>query len=209
MSDRVEMRFRAIIDAVRVQIRTKVACGGEVVNMLTQIEIALGCINDVVRNPLPKRLSACRHLPEVFSLAKNTNMAPIASAFEKIEPYLKWVQNPNYSDDRLGPGYMENYAYCDFIGPRGLAGGNEIAAGFLLLGPNRLYPDHCHTASEIYCVIAGTADWRTDGGNWRAEPPGKIIFHSPWTVHATRSRQQPLLALYFWLGDVTQAADLS
>jgi len=136
-------------------------------------------------------------------------MAEIALAFELLELDLAWVQNPNYSNARLGAGYMDNYAYCDLIGPRGLTGDNGFAAGFLLLGPGLLYPDHHHAASEIYVVIGGTASWRVENHEWAEHPPGSIIHHAPRIVHAMQCHQEPLLALYFWLGDVTQAADLS
>ena len=47
----------------------------------------------------------------------------VTRAFALVEPALAWTQNPNYSDAKLGQGYMAGYAYCDFVGPRGLMGG--------------------------------------------------------------------------------------
>jgi len=208
MSGRIDARYRVLIDAVRDRIQTKISGPDGAIDVLTQVDSSIACLDFITVKSHPKKLPACRYLSEIYSRAKNTNMASILSAFEKLEPYLEWVQNPNYSDARLGVGYMENYAYCDFIGPRGLTGGNSFAAGFLLLGPNLFYPDHIHAASEVYCVIGGTADWRIDRGEWRSEPPGSFIFHLPWIVHSTRCKQEPLLALYFWIGDVTQAANL-
>jgi dimethylpropiothetin dethiomethylase len=208
MSDRIDVRFRALIDAVRDNIQTKTSDPDAANGILNQVDKHLAGFQEVQSAPTPSRLPACRHLPIIFSLAKHTTMAFIASAFEVLEPDLEWVQNPNYSDEYLGAGYMDNYAYCDFIGPRGMAPAVDFAAGFLLLGPHRLYPDHRHAATEVYCVVAGTADWRSADCDWEEQPPGSFIYHPPWTIHATRCNQEPLLALYFWLGDVTQAADL-
>ena len=200
MSDRVDARFRALIDAVRDKTQTKISDPDCAIDILSQIDLVLDSFDEVNRQPIPSRLPACRYLPDIYSIAKNSNMASIATAFEKLEPYLEWVQNPNYSDARMGEGYMENYAYSDFLGPRGLAGGNDVAAGFLLLGPNILNPDHSHAATEIYFIVAGTADWRRNGGYWREEPPGNIIFHPSWIVHAMRCKGEPLLAYIFGLG---------
>lgn len=158
----------------------------------------------------PERVTkpACALLPAAIAAAERGPLADVARAFALVEPALAWTQNPNYSDAKMGQGYMAGYAYCDFIGPRGLMDSPQVAMGVMILGPGRLYPDHNHPAAEMYHVVAGTADWSRDGGAFAAKPPGSAIYHAPWVRHAMRINRETLLALYGWVGEVAVAADL-
>jgi hypothetical protein len=158
----------------------------------------------------PARLEkpAVALLPAALAAARQSPLAELAAAFGALEPSLAWTQNPNYSDAKLGAGYMAGYAYADVVGPRGLIASDTVAMGALLLGPGRLYPDHTHPATELYHVLSGTADWSRDGGDFAAQPPGRRIFHPPWMRHAMRVGEETLFAWYGWVGDVRVAADL-
>ena len=147
-------------------------------------------------------------LPAALAAAAAGPLAALAAAFGRLEPALAWTQNPNYSDARMGPGYMAGYAYADVVGPRGLIAADRVAMGVLVLGPERLYPDHNHPAAELYHVLGGTADWSRDGGAFAAQAPGARIWHPPWMRHAMRVRGETLLAWYAWVGEVAVAADL-
>lgn len=147
-------------------------------------------------------------LPAAVAAAGQGPLAALAQAFARLEPALAWTQNPNYSDARMGAGYMAGYAYADLVGPRGLIPSDSVAMGVLLLGPGRLYPDHNHPAAEIYHVLSGTADWSRDGGPFAPQPPGSRILHPPWMNHAMAVQRETLFAWYGWVGAVRVAADL-
>jgi quercetin dioxygenase-like cupin family protein len=151
---------------------------------------------------------ACALLPAAVTAAERGPLGEIARAFALVEPALAWAQNPNYSDAKLGQGYMAGYAYCDFLGPRGLMASDSLAMGVLLLGPQRLYPDHSHPAAELYHVLSGTALWSREGGPFEARAPGSAIHHRPWDRHAMEVREETLFALYGWVGEIQVAADL-
>ena len=160
------------------------------------------------RRPERREKPAVALLPAALAAAAQGPLAGLAAAFGRLEPALAWTQNPNYSDARLGAGYMAGYAYADVVGPRGVIAADGVAMGVLLLGPGRLYPDHSHPASELYHVLAGTAEWSRDGGAFRPRPPGSRIFHPPWMRHAMRVEGETLFAWYAWVGEVDVAADL-
>jgi quercetin dioxygenase-like cupin family protein len=170
--------------------------------------IALLARPRVEQRPQRATKPASALLPAALAAAERGPLAEIARAFALVEPALGWTQNPNYSDAKLGQGYMAGYAYCDFVGPRGLMASQSIAMGVLILGPGRLYPDHNHPAAEIYHVLSGTADWSRDGGAFAPQPPGTAIHHAPWVRHAMRIGDETLFALYGWVGEVAVAADL-
>jgi quercetin dioxygenase-like cupin family protein len=121
---------------------------------------------------------------------------------------LRWKQNSNYSDELLGKGYMQSYAYCEFIGPDGFYPGDDFLMGLLILGPGRLYKDHFHPAPELYWTLTGPALWRRGAEDFVTRPGGSTIWHAPNVVHATRTLEEPLLAVWIWTKDTAYPAKL-
>jgi hypothetical protein len=162
------------------------------------------------RTPLAQ-FPGCRHFPTALAEAEKSPPAvrQVAAAFAQLEPHLTWQQNPNYTADNLGADFIANYAYADILGPRGLVVEDRIALGFLLLGPGLLYPDHNHPAEELYVPLGGDAEWSRAGGAWAAKAPGEAIHHASGVVHATRTGERPLLALYAWRGALDEMATLT
>jgi quercetin dioxygenase-like cupin family protein len=148
------------------------------------------------------RKPVARFVKEAVELGRRGPLAPIAEAFEAVEPLATWLQNPNYSVEAMGPGYLDRYGYVELIGPGRPVESTDLLVGLLLLGPDMHYPDHAHPAEEIYHVIAGNAEWWRGGEGWRPKPPGSVIHHTPMTRHAMRTTDEPLLALYCWTGNV-------
>lgn len=160
-----------------------------------------------VRIPPPRRLPACRHLPEC--VASSMFLAPdVAAALAEIDEFLHWKQNPNYSDALMGEGYMDNYAYAELIGPGGFFSGDDFLMGLMLLGPNRHYPDHHHPAPELYWLLTGPSQWRRDNSAFAERKAGETIWHLPMMSHATRTLGGPLLAIWAWTRDVSVPAKL-
>ncbi len=157
--------------------------------------------------PAPRRLPACRYLPECVA-ASMFLAADVAAALAEIDEFLHWQQNPNYSDAVMGEGYMDNYAYAELVGPDGFFAGDDFLMGLFLLGPRRLYPDHHHPAPELYWLLTGPSEWRRDEGEFIERHAGETIWHSPMTSHATRTLEGPLLAVWAWTRDVGKPARL-
>ena len=192
-----EARIRRLLEAVQALVEDRVEGGASLARSISETRVTAPRL-------APKRLPACRHWTPALALANNS----MAVALAPLEDVFHWVQNPNYSDAVMGAGYMDNYAYANLVGGRGLLGGGGYALGVLLLGPGLLYPAHAHPANEVYYVVGGTADWRRGDGPWTARAPGSLIEHPSGLVHATRTGDEPLLALYLWWGDIATHARL-
>ncbi len=119
-------------------------------------------------------------------------------------PHLHWQQNPNYAD----PAFLNNYAFCELIGPDGHARSDSIRFGLLLLDRHTHYPPHAHPASEIYYVLSGHARFRQPGTPWRSCPIGQFVFHRANVAHETQTRDDPALLVYWWRGAVETHAQL-
>lgn len=162
-----------------------------------------------LRSGSGKRKPVAQFVGQAVDLGRRGPLAAIADAFALVEPDADWLQNPNYSVESLGPGYVDRYGYVELIGPGRPVESRDLLVGLLLLGPEMHYPDHAHPAEEIYHVIAGHADWWREDEWWRRKPPGAVIHHVPMMRHAMRTTDEPLLALYCWTGDVKTYATMT
>jgi len=156
-----------------------------------------------------KRKPVAQFVSQAAGLAKQGPLAEVADAFAAIEPHCDWLQNPNYSEASLGPGYVDRYGYVELVGPGRPVESADLLVGLLLLGPGMHYPDHAHPAEEIYHVVAGTAEWWREDEGWRRKGPGAVIHHVPMMRHAMRTADEPLLALYCWTGEVKTYATMT
>ena len=121
---------------------------------------------------------------------------------------LQWRQSPAYTDDILGAGFGANYGWAEIIGPHGFFPGSDFLLGMLMLGPNRHYPDHYHPAPELYWPLTSDSRWSADGQPFDVKPQGAIIWHPAMILHATITRDSPLLALWCWTSDTATPARL-
>ena len=145
-------------------------------------------------------------LPQLAGAA-DVRDAQLIAALCRAAPLLEWRQT--YTAKEVGVEFLQNYAWCEILGPKARQPSRRIACGFLLLGPDTLYPRHRHAAEEIYLPLSGTAHWQQGDGNWRRRAPGALIHHLGGEPHAMRTVDAPLLALYLWRGaDLSQPAHL-
>jgi len=83
---------------------------------------------------------------------------------------------------------------------------DNIIVGLFLLGPNRLYPEHAHPASEMWVILSGTGMWKRGSKDWQARKPGEYFIHTENQSHAMKTMGEPILALWAWVGDLEQWA---
>ncbi len=150
-------------------------------------------------------LPVLRWLPRIADDARSID-PKLVRAVCRAAPSLAWRQT--YGPDEVGAAFVENYGWAELFGARGRVRA-KTAGGLLLLGPNTSYPAHRHEAEEIYLPLSGEADWRQGDAIWRKRPPGTLIHHCSEEIHAMRTGDEPLLALYLWQsGRLSQKARL-
>ncbi|HUF44547.1 MAG TPA: dimethylsulfonioproprionate lyase family protein [Aestuariivirgaceae bacterium] len=176
----------------------------EVLDRLVQQDVS----EQAFRAPRAARLAACRHLPDTVGAAIVVDSA-LAAAIAGLEDELHWRQTTGYSDAAMGqPGFMDNYAHAEIIGPHGCFAGDDFRLGFLLLGPGLHYLDHYHAAPELYWLLTGPSDWKRGANGFLTRQAGEMIWHRPHVVHATCTHDRPLLALWVWTRDVSEPVKL-
>jgi hypothetical protein len=178
------------------------------------------CVSDVLRRlteqplseadfvaPEPRRLAVLRHYPDCVGEAMLLDTS-LAAQLAAIEEHLNWLQTSAYTDAVLGEGFTANYGWAEVIGPRGFFKGDDFLLGLLMLGPNRHYRDHFHPAPELYVPLTSGSLWRRAPGRFVEKPPGAAIWHEPNQIHATKTGDRPLLALWVWTRDTATPARL-
>lgn len=159
------------------------------------------------RMPAPAAKPVVRVLDETLKALKamDTGMADALSA---TAPALHWAQSASYSDDILGEGFSQNYAWAQLVGGDGFFAGDDFQLGLLLLGPDRHYLDHYHPAPELYWPLTPGSLWRKGGSDFVERQQGEVIWHPSMVTHATITRKQPLLAVYVWTRQTETSARL-
>ena len=183
-----------------------VACGG----MLADAAVELRCLSGTLAQvETPRLLPVANLLPAALATARSGPLAAIADAFVDHAATAHWRQNSNYTVDTIGAAFLDSYGYVELVGRGRPCASENLAVGFLLLGPGAHYPPHHHPAAEVYHVVSGVAQWGRGDEPPTAKPMGAAIYHPPNIRHETRALDQPLLALYCWRGDIGTAAQLA
>ena len=115
------------------------------------------------------------------------------------------MQKPtNYA----GAVFAQNFSACMLIAPEGHYYGNahyyspNLLLGFSVQSPHILYPDHHHIAQELYITLFGKALWRKGQGGFVERDIGEVIFHSENENHAMQTKDNYLITLYAWAGNL-------
>lgn len=111
---------------------------------------------------------------------------------------LHWAQT--YSITDFGADFLRRYGWVELFGTRGHFVSEDMAGGFLLLGPGVHYPDHHHEAEEIYIPLSDGSLWSKDAQPFLPRWSGEVIHHPSNIRHAMRTEDEPLVALYLWRG---------
>ena len=168
-------------------------------------------LSDWPRNPERRAVPACdlavlRWLPQIGGDAAAFGIDLVTSVVHAA-PSLAWRQS--YSAQEAGAAFLDNYGWSEIFGAHGPLASEQIACGFLILGPATHYPRHSHEAEEIYLPLSGTSAWEQGDAVWRDRTPGTLIHHARGEPHALRTGSYPLLALYLWRSaDLKQKARL-
>ncbi|WP_108882634.1 dimethylsulfonioproprionate lyase family protein [Anderseniella sp. Alg231-50] len=116
----------------------------------------------------------------------------------RIGDRLPWMQGAM----RMPASFQGRFAYVELAGPTGMIAISDIRFGLYLQQHDTVYPSHWHEAVEDYLIASGTALWQVDDAGFNAQPPGTHIKHASNQPHATTTLQDPLLAMWFWQGDI-------
>ncbi|WP_218048962.1 dimethylsulfonioproprionate lyase family protein [Curvivirga aplysinae] len=127
----------------------------------------------------------------------------LKAALLELENKIRWY---DFSDlDKRFPDYSNHITFAQILGPVGGFGDAmhehpSINAGIFIQAPGYYYAPHFHDSVELYHVLHGTAYWKRGDEDWMPRKPGEFILHDREQVHAMRTGDDPIIALWAWYG---------
>lgn len=146
-------------------------------------------------NRQPQRLPVCQHLDAALMTARSAkgDVGMLADAFQAIEPRLNWARRPGA--EKAGEVFAKGHANTMIVGPGGLEPREDVWIGASLMAPEIQYIDHHHPPAEVYLALSpGT--WRQGDQPWHEPGIGGTVFNTPNIVHAMKSGEAPLFAIW-------------
>jgi quercetin dioxygenase-like cupin family protein len=188
--------FQLFLTVAEAAIRHRSGVDGPVRAASDRIFAALRTTSPPGERSGAARLPVCRHLAAALEHVGRQSgpVRALADAFAVIEPQLDWkVRN---GAEAHGAPFLNGHANATLVGSEGLEIRSDIWIGVSLLAPHTRYPDHRHPPEEIYVVLSD-GEWRQGNDPWHEPGIGSLVYNPPNIVHAMRSSERPLLALWF------------
>jgi quercetin dioxygenase-like cupin family protein len=193
--------LQRLLDATRDAVAARDLYRGAAAQLADRSFDALSRVAPEFGGPTGSRLPACVHLTEALAAARAgpPSVARVAEAFAEIEAKLPWKRRANA--EMAGSHFADNHANAVIIGPGGLELRDDVLMGVSLMGPGLQYPDHHHPPEEFYLALS-PGEWRQEEGPWHEPGLGGLVFNPSNVLHAMRSADTPLLALWcLWTAD--------
>lgn len=153
----------------------------------------------------PAVLPVCEWLdPALDRPVGDSDLAALMGAIRQLSPLLCWRRRSG--DHTASANFPDSHANAMLLGPGGIEERRDLWLGLSLLAPQTRYPDHQHSPEETYLVLS-PGQFRRNGSDWFEPGVGGSFFVPPNAVHAMRSGDEPLFALWaLWAGRDTTGA---
>lgn len=195
MTSHRSTELQSFLTSAEAAIRQRFGVDGPMRVAAERMFSALRASSSEIGSAESARLPVCRDLPLALEKARRDPgpAGVLANAFAAIEPRLHWKVRPGA--ETHGEQFLNNHANATIVGPEGLERRRDVHIGVSLMAPHTRYPDHRHPPEEIYVVLSG-GEWRQADNPWHAPGIGGLVYNPPNIVHAMRSTEQPLLAIW-------------
>lgn len=154
---------------------------------------------------LPRRTVAPRMLPVVTLLEQvlpctNSKTLEVTQAICATANLLNWQQSYTRADG-FDQEFLDNYGWFNLVSPEGIYLSGEMRISVGHWGAGSHYSEHWHQPEEFYIVLAGCAEFQSQGSAPRQCHAGDVIHHRSNQRHSIVTSDQPLLAAAFWRGE--------
>jgi hypothetical protein len=121
------------------------------------------------------------------------HLCAVLDALETILPHASWMKR----EAKLGQddSFVERHRHAIITGAGGVFESSTLTLGLALMAPFTCYPYHHHPPAEFYLVLS-QGEWYREGSDWWSPGAGGVVFNPPSYIHAMRSMDVPLLALW-------------
>lgn len=143
----------------------------------------------------PRRFPVCDRMDQALEEIPldNPDSLALGQALKALDPKIPWYRRPEA--EKAGQEFVAGHANAMIVGPEGIERRNDVLIGVSLMAPHVTYPNHNHPPEEIYAVLS-PGEWRQADGPWWAPGIGGMLYNPPNIVHAMRSGDRCLLAVW-------------
>ena len=125
----------------------------------------------------------------------------VKDALLAVKDDARWRET--YKDTNIGDDFLSKFGCYELFGWEGHFD-CQSTRGFIVYSPGGLYyPWHHHPAEEIYFILAGEAEFATEGNAAKMLKPGDTVFHQENQPHNMQTREKGVLAWVQWRGDMS------
>ncbi len=188
----------SLIAAMRLHVLKYAPLEGDLAQEVKAVQALLDGVLELGDMSRPSAHGVTDHLDATLALVDQQESL-LGAALRPLAPYLPWRYSYEPRDDAAG--LENNMAWAELIGPIAPRVSRKVCFGLTLIGPHTTYPLHHHPAVEVYSVVVGNATWTLEGQS-TIHPPGTVILHPRNALHAMKTHDEPLLAIYSWTGDI-------
>lgn len=142
---------------------------------------------------LPRTLEL--DLAQALKLAPRENECFISllNSVAALLPRTNWVKREAKPDQ--DSSFVEKHRHAMITGAAGVFECDTLTIGLTLMAPFTSYPFHHHPPGEFYIVLS-EGEWYREDVGWWSPGVGGVVLNPPSCVHAMRSMDVPLLALW-------------
>ena len=131
----------------------------------------------------------------------------VRDALLALKDHAFWRET--YKDTNIGDAFLNRFGCYELFGLEGHFDCRKTR-GFMVYSTGDLYyPWHHHPAEEMYFILAGEAEFATEGNTPKMLKPGDHVFHAENQPHNMQTYEKGVLAWVQWRGDLTTAPVLT
>ncbi len=190
--------YQKCIQAAALQYKKHPSEMGQIVSeMLSNFEINTSSLkeNESLNKRSSFEIDSHKLLPYLFTESTH----PLMKSIHDCAQSLCWRPS---GFGKLPPEITNHVAVVEIVGPDGMLIDLRLRFGLLLQDPHVIYAKHQHAAEELYFVLSGIASWAVDDDELSKRDEREFIHHAKNQPHQMRTNDQPLLAMWAWLGDI-------
>jgi len=185
--------LRHFLDSLFAAVEPKLAGPGPS-RVLTEARAASADLS-IVGNTDGRQVPVCSWLqPALNAPMPSDALNGVTDGLKALAPHLSWFTR-NDTTDTGSANFPDGHGNAIIVGPDGLAVSSDLWIGVSLLAPAVRYPDHTHPPEELYLVLSD-GDFRNAETAWTKPGIGGLFHNPPGIVHAMRSGDTPLLAVW-------------
>jgi hypothetical protein len=140
--------------------------------------------------------------PGLAEAALNIDQHAQSNIIRNALPYLTWF-SPDTCIENLKAAKGSKMMACELLGPNGMIKHTDFRVGLYVQDPNFNYSTRTHAAEETYIALGGVGYWGTKGAEPTRKSTGDIIFHPSMIEHQNITKDDPMIAVWRWSGDIS------